>query len=162
VGAKEAVLAQIGEVPDDIAFIVDAAGRGEQGGVWIIDAGENTPAEQKAMGVARPDDLARVVNAKRSGARGGAVFGQGSDGREGAAAQQEAMGANGIVELTDDLPEVVDVGRNGRPGVAGRIIDRGEDIDGHGLLLLAEGSFSSEHHLDIFRGGQAIRTDLRR
>ena len=87
------------------------------------------------MGVApgvSPDDLARVVDGKRPGVGAG---GQGIvDRGEGAAAQQEAMGAAGVVELADDLAHVVDVEGQRSPGAGSRIVDGGEDVDWHGRL----------------------------
>jgi hypothetical protein len=62
-------------IPDDLAGIVDAIGRGAKGARGIVDGGVGTAAENEAVVAAvvavGPDDLAHGVDAKCSGAYGG-------------------------------------------------------------------------------------------
>jgi hypothetical protein len=75
---------------DDLARGVDARHIGAAVRKWIIDRGENAPTEKEPMGVALSeisDDLARVVDPKRSGIGSGAGFAHGIDRCESPAAQ---------------------------------------------------------------------------
>src|SRR2546423_13527031 len=101
------------------------------------------------MGIApgeSPDDLARVVDGKRPGVEAG---GQGIvDRGEGAAAQQEAMGAAGVGELADDPAQVVDVERERCPGGCNWVVDGGEDVDWHVVGLLVARSVATRYSRD--------------
>src|SRR5262249_29905523 len=111
-----------------------------------IDSDEDGATEEKRMGLrvfVRPDDLARVIDAKCLGARDaqGVI-----EGGEAAAAKDKSVEVSAPTgrprERPNDLTRAVDAFCLGVQ-VVGGIVDRGEDIDWHVVTLLTASRLSS-------------------
>src|SRR6516165_8221881 len=164
---EEAVhAARVGVEPDDQPCTIDAlregaagAGRGVIEGRVGAAVGVVEEAVTAAGVVVKPDDLARGVDAlcnraARTGKGKGIV-----KGGEGTTTIEETVGDAVVVGVpADDLVRVVDAECLGAAGMGQRIIESGERIDRH-VVLLSVG-FRSLRRYRYAKCSGPIRTDM--
>jgi hypothetical protein len=104
-------------IPDDLAHVVDARGKGVPSGQRIVECGESAvvrvvdeAVSDKVVFVIESDDLARVIDTCCKGGYAQGIV----DGRVKTVGKEETAGGPGVYCVkSDDLARSVDTTRNG-------------------------------------------------